>query len=200
MVTEPSVTRLDDLPAFRVMQITNADGPELVGLFTHLNSVRVGPGWLYAGDANSLVGELVDIDEATRQGKFAAPFWTPISPIQVGSAAPWLDGYWQAHHLTMILDPQAVWKRTEFTPSPAQYFRQGKVYGWTKAGHKLPADLIPTRIDAAGWDHEHCELCGSRIGAGGDCHGYVDRSDRWLCERCYQAYAEPRSLGFVFSL
>ena len=99
----------------------------------------------------------------------------------------------------MILDPQAVWKRTEFTPSPAQHFRQGDVYGWTKAGHELRDDAILTYLDEAGWDHEHSELCQSKIGRGGDSHGYVDRHDRWLCERCYRETGEPRSLGFVFS-
>jgi hypothetical protein len=200
LVTERPVTRLDDLPAFQVLQITNADDPELIGVFTHLKSVRTGRSWLYAGDADSLIGDLVDLDEATRHARFTAPFWSPTSPIQVGSVVPWLDGYWQAYHLTMILDQQAAWKRTEFTPSPAQHFRQGDVHGWTKAGHKLPDDAVPTSVDELGWDHEHCELCQSRIGRGGAHHGYVDRNDRWLCEPCYQHYAEPRSLGFVFSI
>jgi len=42
-------------------------------------------GGLYAGDADSLIGDLLDVDEATRQARFAAPFWSPTSPIQVGS-------------------------------------------------------------------------------------------------------------------
>ena len=157
------MTQLEDLPAFQVLQITNADDPKLVGVFNHLKGVRAGRSWLYAGDADSLIGDLVDVDEATRQARFTAPFWSPSSPIQVGSVVPWLDGYWQAYHLTMILDPEAAWKRTEFTAS-------------------------------------HCELCQSKIGRGGDAHGYVDRNDRWLCGRCYHDYAEPRSLGFVFSV
>ena len=200
LVTERPVTRLEDLPAFRVLQITNADEPELLGVFTHLRSVRAGRSWLYAGDADSLIGDLIDIDETSRQARFIAPFWAPTSPIQIGSIAPWLDGSWQAYHLTMILDPEAVWKRTEFTPSPAQHFRQGGVYGWTKAGHKLQDDATPTHIDEAGWDHEHCELCQSKIGRGGDAHGYVDRNDQWLCEPCYHDYAEPRSLAFACSI
>lgn len=200
LVTERPVTHLKDLPAFQVLQITNADDPELIGVFSHLKGVRAARSWLYHGDADSLIGDLVDVDEATRQARFTAPFWSPSSPIQVGSVVPWLDGYWQAYHLTMILDPEAAWKRTEFTASPAQHFRQGHVHGWTKAGHKLPDDAVPTSVDELGWDHEHCELCQSKIGRGGDDHGYVDRNDRWLCGRCYHDYAEPRSLGFVFSI
>jgi hypothetical protein len=56
----------------------------------------------------------------------------------------------------------------EFMPSPAQHFRQGSVYGWTKAGSKLADDATPTHIEEMGWDHEHCELCQSKIGRGGD--------------------------------
>ena len=194
------VARLEDLPAFEVLQITIADAPVLLGVLTHLEGVRAGRSWLYAGEDDSLIGDLVDLDEATRQARFTAPFWSSTSPIQVGSVAPWLDGYWQAYHLTMILDSQSVWKRMEFTPSSAQHFRSGDVHGWTKAGHKLPANAVPTSIDEVGWDHEHCELCQSKIGIGGDDHGYIDSKDRWICERCYRDYAEPRSLGFVFTM
>ncbi len=200
LVTDRPVTRLEDLPAFRVLQITNANGLELLGVFTHLKSVRAGRSWLYAGDADSLIGDLVDIDEATLRAKFTAPFWSPTSPIQVDSITPWLDGYWQAYHLTMILDPHAVWKRTKFTPSSAQHFRQSEVYGWIKAGQEMPDGAVPTQADDMGWDHEHCELCQSKIGREGDAHGYMDRNDRWLCERCCQDYAEPRNLDFVFSI
>jgi hypothetical protein len=199
-VTTSQVIRLHDLPGFEVVQISGASEPELVGVFTHLRGVRAGRSWLYAGDADSLIGDLIDIDEPTRRAKFTAPFWSPKNPIQVGTVARWLDGYWQAYHVTMILDPQAAWKRTQFTPSPAQHFQRGGVHGWTKAGHKLPDDAVPTHVEEVGWDHEHCELCQSKIGRGGDAHGYVDGHDRWLCQRCYHDYAELRSLGFVFSI
>jgi hypothetical protein len=68
-VVERPVTRLEDLPAFRILQVTNADDPELIGVFTHLKSVRAGRSWLYAGDADSLIGDLVDLDEASRQAR-----------------------------------------------------------------------------------------------------------------------------------
>src|SRR5262245_16093906 len=121
--TQRSMTRLEDLPAFRVLQVDNTHAPELLGVFTHLKSVHTRSRWLYAGDAESLIGDLVDLDEATRHARFTTPFWTPASPIQVGSITPWLDGCWQAAHLTMILDSHATWKRTAFSPSPAQFFR-----------------------------------------------------------------------------
>lgn len=176
----------------------HADEPELFGVFTHLKTVRGGRSWLYAGD-DSLIGDLTDLDEI-RSARFVAPFWTPESPIQAGDAAPWLDAWWQAFQLTMILDSSASRRRTEFIASPAQHFLQGDVSGWTKAGNRLPDDAFPTNLEAEGWDHEHCELCESRIGLGGEAYGFVDDHDRWLCESCYERYAAPRSLAFVFGV
>ena len=94
-----------------------------------------------------------------------------------------------------VTEPQVT--RLEDLPA---HFRQGDVHGWTKAGATLPDDAIPTGVNDGGWDHQHCELCESHIGRGGGAHGYVDRNDRWLCERCFQNDADPRSLGFVFSI
>ena len=199
LVRERPITGLQDLPAFRILHIFNGDEPQLLGAFNHLKSVQECRSWLYAGDEHSLIGDLFDLNKVTRQARFSAPFWTPDSPIQVGSIVPWVDGYWQAYHITMILNPHAPWVRTEFTPSPAQFFRQGDLQGWTKAGHKLHDDYVPTHIVEDGWDHEHCELCGTKIGRSGVSHGYVDSKERWICEECYREYAEPRSLGFVFS-
>jgi hypothetical protein len=193
------MTHLEDLPAFEVQRIVDGNEPELLGMLTHLRSVRPGRSWLYAGDADSLIGDLVDIDATSRRARFVAPFWSSMSPIKVGSVVPWLDAYWQAYHVTMILDPEANWGRTDFVPSGAQHFRQGGVSGWTKVGQRLPEGAVPTHIEDAGWDHEHCELCQSKVGRGGNTHGYVDRNGRWLCERCYEEYAATHSLGFVYT-
>ena len=164
-----------------------------------LKAVQECRSWLYAGDEHSLLGDLFDINPVTKHARFDAPFWTPDSPIQVGSVVPWLDGYWQAYQITMILDPQNAWKRTEFKPSLAQFFRQGDVHGWTKAGHTLRDGMVPTHVVEDGWDHEHCQLCEAKIGRSGASHGYEDVKERWLCEECHHEYADPRSLGFVFS-
>jgi hypothetical protein len=193
------VTRLEDLPAFEVVHIAEGTETELIGVFTHLRSVRPGRSWLYAGDAGSLIGDLGYIDVTNRRARFVAPFWSPASPIQVGSLVPWLDAYWQAYHVTMVLDAEANWRRTKFVPGAAQHFRQDSVFGWTKAGQKLPEGAAPTHIDDEGWDHEHCELCQSKIGRGGSTHGYINRHGRWLCERCYEDYGASHSLDFIFA-
>lgn len=73
----------------------------------------------------------------------------------------------------------------------------------TKAGF-LPDGAVATRIVPGAWDHEHCTLCLERIGRWGDEYGYVaggpayiDRHD-WLCDRCGEKFAVPRSLAYVF--
>jgi len=193
------MTRLQDLPAFEVHRIVDGEEPELFGVLTHLRGVRLGRSWLYAGDADSLIGDLLDLDATSRRARFVAPFWSSPSPVQVGSIVPWLDAYWHAYHLTMILDLDANWQRTEFVPSSAQHFVHGEVSGWTKAERRLPEGAVPTHVEDAGWDHEHCELCQSKIGRGRSTHGYVDRHGRWLCERCYYDHASTHSLGFVYA-
>ena len=191
-------TRIEDLPAFRVVHVLTESGkPQLSGVFTRLQGVRAGRSWLYAGDAGSLFGDLVNLDMATGRATFVAPFWTHESPIQVGSLAPWIDGHWQAYHVTMILDPEAGWRRTEFAASAAQHFRVGNAHGWTKLGQELPQDAIPTFVQEDGWDHEHCELCRGKIGRGGQPYGYVDRHDHWVCESCHREYVATRNLAFL---
>ena len=191
------VTRLEDLPAFEVQRIIPSAEPELIGVFNHLRGVRAGRSWLYAGNADSLVGDLSDINQAKSTARFVAPFWSPASVIQVGGIVPWLDGYWNASHVTMILDSTANWQRTQFLPSPAQHFQQKGASGWMKVGQELPEGAVATRIEKDGWDHEHCETCHERIGVGGATHGYVNQTDHWLCERCHHDYAAQRSLGFL---
>jgi hypothetical protein len=73
----------------------------------------------------------------------------------------------------------------------------------TKAVH-LPEGAVSTRVVPGAWDVEHCTLCMERIGRWGDEYGYVargaayiDRHD-WLCDRCGETYAVPRSLSFVW--
>jgi hypothetical protein len=191
-------TRLDDLPAFRVMSISSSDTePKLVGIFTHLTAVREGCSWLYAGNEFSLIGELVGLEPSTKLATFVAPFWSRESPIQTGSLVPWLWGYWQAYHITMIVAPDATWHPIEFAAQDAQHFLLGGAHGWRKVGDGLPEGAVATHVQPAGWDHEHCELCFQIIGNKGDVFGYVDLENHWLCSECFQRYAEPRDLDFA---
>ena len=192
------MTRIEDLPAFRVVDVSTESGePRLSGIFTHLQGVCNGRSWLYAGDGGSLIGDLVDLDVVTGRATFIATFWTRESPIQVGSLVPWIYGFWQAYHVTMILDPEAGWSRTKFVPSAAQHFSLGSAHCSAKRGQELPQGAIPTFVQEGGWDHEHCELCREKIGRCGQPCGYVDRHDHWVCQSCYKEYVATRNLGFL---
>jgi hypothetical protein len=175
---------LADLPAFRVASIDDVSpDPLLIGEFTHLTSVREGRSWLYAGNEFSLIGDVVELNPQTRHATFVAPFWSRGSPIQVGSLVPWVGGYWQAYHVTMIIDPSAAWRRVEFAASAAQHFFLGDAHGWGKVGVDLPEGARATHIEPGGWDHEHCELCDKHIGKNGESLGYVDMEEHWLCRQ-----------------
>src|SRR6266704_1509923 len=102
---------LSDLPHFVIDTSRDADTPpRLVGHFTALASVREGRSWLYdpedplIGDLEELVPEELVPNE--RRAVFATPDWTSRSRAQPGAALPWIDGYWQAYHVSMILQPQ----------------------------------------------------------------------------------------------
>jgi hypothetical protein len=189
--------KLRDLPQFAIQHVRDADtDPRLVGRFSHLDGVREGRSWLY-DPREPVIGDLEELDPGTNEAVFWAPYWTPESVAHPGVALPWISGYWQAYHVTMILDAANAWRRADFIASDAQYFNLDGHRGWQKVGEELMDGAVPTEVVRGGWDHEHCELCRAIIGSGGAPAGYVDPEDRWLCEGCYRRYAEPRDLSFL---
>lgn len=191
--------KLQDLPSFTISAVAGQrEASRLVGRFSIVAGVREGRSWLY-DPLNALIGDLEKLDLATREAVFVTPYWTAASPAQVGVALPWVDGHWQANHLTMILDETNTWSRKVFTPTEAQYFSLNGVRGWQPSGQDLPPGATPLNVVTSAWDHEHCELCWNKIGMGGAPAGYIDSSNHWLCEECYRQYAEPRDLGFLFA-
>jgi hypothetical protein len=197
------MTRLEDLPAFEILRVESTHHPRLHGIFNHVRSVKVGRSWLYH-PTGPLIGELLDLDKGSGRAVFEAPFWSASDPIQRGCRPQWVDGQWQAYHLTMILDPDAGWRRVRFEPTAAQHVAQ-KGQAMSSRARTVPGGAVATRIVPGGWDHEHCTLCMERIGRWGDEYGYVaggaayvDSRD-WLCDRCGEKFAVPRSVAFVWA-
>lgn len=189
--------KLRDLAQFSVESVRDAaTNPRLVGHLSHMRGVREGRSWLYAGD-DSVIGDLEQLDPATGAAVFWAPYWTAESPAQPGTSLPWVDAYWQAYHVSMIIDQTNSWRRAEFVAEDAQAFVLDGHRGWQKLGQELLDGAVARGVVPGGWDHEHCELCRAHIGAGGAAFGYVDVEDRWLCEACYRRYAEPHDLSFL---
>jgi hypothetical protein len=186
--------QLPDLPQFTILGTRLVDGGWVLdGEFSQLETVREGRSWLYVSRQDSLIGDLEALDPASRKARFntmdpaAPPGWIH------GATLPWLDGCWQAYHVTLVLDEAHSWERVKFVARDAL---QGRMPGWRVLREATDAVPEPGEILIPGaWDHEHCMLCEEHIDPGHT--AYTDRENNWLCARCYVAYAEPHDLSFV---
>lgn len=185
------------LPQFTLDACHEAeDGLVLTGRLSHLRGVRSERGWLYRTDRPSVVGTLSHVPSAVGEPvEFRSADDGMASELVVGETFPWVDGYWQAYHVTMILAGQ--WESRHFAAGRARYFRQNGVIGWQPLADALPEGAEDLGVRDGAWDHEHCELCGTHIGVPGDPHGYVDPDAHWLCRACYERYAIPRDISFA---
>lgn len=84
-----------------------------------------------------------------------------------------------------------------FEVADAVRFKQrGSVY-MKKADDSHPEG---SELIESGWDHEHCEICLATLGPDGQPEGYVSEGATWVCEHCYAAYVQRRSLEFIPSV
>ncbi len=195
---------LSGLPQCTVVEIqTMLDSMDtrILGQLSHTAGVRNERGFLYRAAGPSIVGDLEAVPTAASK---AVVFMTPdaaFAPeLRVGATYPWLDGYWQPRHLTMVLAPANSWRRTTFVPTPARYFRDKGVTGWQKADAPLPAGVEDLGLRSGGWNHEHCELCNVQIGTSGLSDAYMNSDDLWLCIGCYDRYASNNDVSFAVEL
>lgn len=192
---------LAGLPQFSIAEIHQ--GPSsgertLRGTLSHLTGVRNTRGWIYRGQDSSLIGDLDAIPAAPNQVVlFVTPDIDRVDELRVGQMYPWLDGYWQAHHLAMIFAPADRWQRRTLEATPARYFTLNGVTGWQPLDVQLPVGAIDRGVKEGAWDHEHCELCNARIGPGDDPEGWIDPDGRWLCHDCHARYARRHDVSFV---
>jgi len=181
---------LSDLPQFT---ITSRDrlpnGWALTGVFNHLETVREGRSWLYGSREEFLIGDLEELDSDTRDAVFVTP---EDRAGEVATTLAWLDGWWQALHLNVILDPDHVWNHLVFASSDALISRTP---GWRRLRPTTePQGEDEVRV-AGAWDHEHCMLCNTHVNPGDG--AYVDADQNWLCVDCYEKYAKLHDLSFV---
>jgi hypothetical protein len=201
--------RLEDLPHFLVAAVqegeTYASGYtdyELSGTFDQTEGVREGRCWLLLPHKNSLIGDLKSFDPGPRTAVYCTA--EEDKPPVLGLALPYVDGYWQAYHVWMVLDADHAWSRVIFQPSDALLRRGIDEHG--KSWRMLrPAGLIPAELAAEGWgdaelikgawDHEHCELCRATIDGGKV--AYTDAEDHWVCTNCFEDYVANHDLSFI---
>ena len=181
---------LDDLPHFTIDHIfSKREDVEgcLTGHFSDMRGVRNDQGWLYRSERPSVVGTLKPMPKGAGQVvRFLSPDPEFVGELRDGESYPWVDIYWQAYHVTMVLAGR--WEPRTFVATPARYFRLNGVTGWQQEDRGARE---------GGWDHEHCELCNAHIGGPGDPHAFVDPEDHWLCRSCYDRYAVPRDLSVL---
>lgn len=104
------------------------------------------------------------------------------------------EEYWSEVELELVNDISIKWELKEFKPTAGYWFKKDGVFvaGKVTENLKLPEDA---QIDEKLWDHEHCELCGSKIMDDDECFrsGYVNNNN-WICPKCYEKYILPRRL------
>jgi hypothetical protein len=166
-----------------------------------------------------LIGDLTAFEPRTS----AAAFLTSEDavPDVLGASLPYLDARWEAYHVWMVVEPRWRWCRIVFQrgdvvgdvfiseKTAAIEGQEGETWMQVKEAGKsrskkrihpiFPGDAAIQRdkIIAAGWDHEHCELCDTRINVGD--YGFVDSGEHWVCEGCHAKYVITHDLSFLDS-
>ena len=100
-----------------------------------------------------------------------------------------VEQWWTKKQLAVVDDRSINWRLETFRASPATatVVEGARVLG-KSSGAADPSATLPD-----GWDHEHCELCWSKISAlsGDSADGYTD-GNKWLCISCYSTFIAPR--------
>jgi hypothetical protein len=214
-----------DLPQFVVTSISNGESSpngytpyELTGTFDSLGSVRLGRCWLLLPTLYGLIGDLEELNHESRRGLFHTS--EKSQPCDVGASLAYVNGYWDASLIKMVVQPEWDWQKIVYATSDAVACRyenaesadtpkkQGTV--WRKIspeelrmGHPILREPWEGQhlvgepwVVPGGWDHEHCKICMKHIDPGDT--AYVDPEDRWwFCRLCGEKYVLPHDLSFV---
>jgi hypothetical protein len=141
---------LADLPQFNVDTVQERDGEvRLSGRLSHLRGVRAGRSWLYAGIDASIIGDLEIVDHATANAVFITSDRVLAERVTAGASLPWVDGYWQAYQIAMIVDPGHPWAHTVFAHGSARHFTLNGAHGWQPADAPLPDGATDLGVRAA---------------------------------------------------
>lgn len=156
-------------------------------------------GFLYVSRKDSVYLLRKEFDPDLKTATFLV--WPPAKVPRIGSSYPYVDYYWDAKQVSFALEPASAWRRICFNAEDAVRYRDPAVPGWwashvaTRPPSKGAADV---HVVKNGWDHEHCNLCRSRIGKGGGRYGYFSNADNdWLCVRCYTKFISAHDLRFL---
>lgn len=188
------------LPRFEVVALEETDKGEVV-LRGKLDEPSKAPteGWLWLWDSIEVAYATTILSNSHTTGDAVLRLSRSELPdhTRSGDFFYWIGPGWQAYHVDMILERS--WASARFESGDAVHFEIGGRPGWR------PADSSPLpreksrELRVGGWDHEHCEICTTRIGVGGEPTGFVDPKERWLCSSCHGKWAVPCDLRFLLS-
>ena len=130
----PSRVTLADLPQFTISAVEFGEGDwaKIAGKFNSNNFIdrlrlRNGRGWLYVSCSESIIGDVTGFEESSLAAVFEAE--VPKDRFAPGQTFPFLDGYWNAYQVAMVLDGTNHWDRVEFHPSGAVEYRDPRTPG-----------------------------------------------------------------------
>lgn len=187
---------LEVMPHLTVEAIQeNGSHVVVTGTIRKFNRTPHGLSHVWVSTRDAVVGVLEKPEGPDDRVKFQVASSDFDERVEIGAILPWMSGYWNRHHVRMILEGR--WREREFEPRDAIHFRLGGSRGWGPVEGGIPEGAEKLDVVAGGWDHEHCEICMEKIGAYGQAGGYVDEEDHWICSECYRRYAAPRSLEFL---
>ena len=218
--------RLEDLPHFLISSGEQGECHptryidfKFHGTFNQTTGVSDGRCWLLLPERDCLIGDLTSFEPKTGAATFLTS--AEATPDVLGASLPYVDGYWQAYHVWMVVEPLWQWRRVPFQRTDvvgelfeaekAQMIKGREVKTWLlvretgkSRGYHRDYPIFPGSVEsqrdkiiAAGWDHEHCELCDAQINVGD--YGFVDPAEHWVCESCHAKYVTTHDLSFLDS-
>jgi hypothetical protein len=199
--------RLKDLAHFQIRSVRSGSNGqiELDGEFTHLDGVRLDEptdgtvGFLFRSRKDSIYLLRKQFNPNSKAAVFVV--WPPAERLRAGKSYPYIDYYWSPKQASFALEPASAWKQVLFKAEDAIRYRDPAVPNFwkshvaTAAPSKRATDV---HVIKRGWDHEHCDLCRSRIGRSGSRHGYFSKADNdWLCVSCFKNFVAAHDLRFL---
>ena len=203
---------------------THETGFELSGVFDEMTGVNEGYcSFLLSGRAvlTALNGDLKFQDPAMCHALFKTS--DESMPDVAGQKLAYVEGKWEPHHVWMVAEPLWKWDKTLFhaRDAIARVVEQAdfsvvdgeEVRKWIEIKENVKRNglsrfypLFPSGkttlppigtdgIISGGWNHARCELCDRHVEP--ENYGYVDASEHWVCETCYDRYVVNHDLSFI---
>lgn len=157
------------------------------------------------GGDSSPLADVASLDERNGTAILEGLTFQGSPSLAVGATFPLITSYWNAHVYAAILDEGRRWSKQIFKPTAA--FESNANDGGVERSTPTMSGkrrIFPNRTEGdpgvrivpKGWDHEHCEICNDHIDEANPV-AFVDQTNIWLCERCYEAFVERHDIAFV---